>query len=347
MHVRRNGKMSVYDVDITQIVIGRDVPVSAAAKQMETNNKMRPIQPVNSSDIKENDIRENMPDILDILLIDRTTSDSKKKRNIIWANDNYIGYGSKDYAPTAQIKPELITGPLDDIIKPRALKTKELQKERTKAKAEVFTPTWIVDMQNSEVDKQYENDDLETYTKRRWLEITAGEAPYMASRYDMETGDTIPIADRVGFVDRKMKRINLEVSDKAEWQRLAEEAYKASFGFEWSGDSLLLARENILYTYRDYYFDKWGAEPLYGLFEKIAEIISYNIFQMDGLKYIVPLTEKKERNMNRQMDLFGMLGFDDEADDKEDDEWIVKPGKRVKVMNWEKNKMEPFDKELH
>ncbi|KXU02109.1 hypothetical protein WEIDD23_02104 [Weissella sp. DD23] len=68
---------------------------------------------------------------------------------------------------------------------------------------------------------------------------------------------------------------------------------------------------------------------------------------MDGLKYIVPLTEKKERNMNRQMDLFGMLGFDDEADDKEDDEWIVKPGKRVKVMNWEKNKMEPFDKELH
>ncbi|WP_261721123.1 restriction endonuclease [Weissella cibaria] len=316
-------------------------------KKMKITNEMRPIDPVTSSDIQENVIKETMPDILDILLVDRTTSDTKTRRNIIWANDNYFVFGIKDYAPTAQIKPNLITGLSDGIIKPRALKTRELQKERTKTRAEVFTPTWIVDMQNSEVDKQYENDELETYTKRRWLEITAGEAPYMASRYDMETGDTIPIADRVGFVDRKMKRINLEVSDKAEWQRLAEEAYKASFGFEWSGDSLLLARENLLYTYRDYYFDKWREEPLYGLFKKIAEIISYNVFQMDGLKYIVPLTEKKERNMNRQMDLFGMFGFEDESDDKEDDEWIVKPGKRVKVMNWEKNKMEPFDKELH
>ena len=342
-----NGKMKDIVCWHTLIINVEERAGQRRRKKMKITNEMRPIDPVTSSDIQENVIKETMPDILDILLVDRTTSDAKTRRNIIWANDNYLGYGIKDYAPTAQIKPDLITGLSDGIIKPRALKTRELQKERTKTKAEVFTPTWIVDMQNSEVDKQYENDDLETYTKRRWLEITAGEAPYMASRYDMETGDTIPIADRVGFVDRKMKRINLEVSDKAEWQRLAEEAYKASFGFEWSGDSLLLARENLLYTYRDYYFDKWGEEPLYGLFEKIAEIISYNIFQMDGLKYIVPLTEKKERNMNRQMDLFGMLGFDDEADDKEDDEWIVKPGKRVKVMNWEKNKMEPFDKELH
>ena len=222
------------------------------------------------------------------------------------------------------------------LIMPRALKSRELQKERTKAKAEVFTPTWIVKKQNDEVDKDYKDDDLETYVKRTWLEIACGEAPYMVSRYDMETGKTIPFTERVGFVDRKLRRINAEVEDKAEWQRLVEEAFKSSYGFEWSGDSLLLARENLLYTYRDYYYAKWLEEPLYGLFEDIAEIISYNVFQMDGLKYIIPLSEKKEKVICQQTSLF--------YDVEPEEHWNIKPGKRVKIMNWKTNKMEFFDK---
>lgn len=304
---------------------------------------MKPIEEYNeqiidtcsSTDILENTIREQMPGILDILLLDRTTSTAKTKKNIIWANENYIKYGSKAYAATAQIKPELVTEQMGDIIKPRALKSKEMQKERTKSKAEVFTPIWIVKKQNDEVEKDFLYDDLETYVKRKWLEITCGEAPYMVSRYDMETGEIVPLTERVGFVDRKLKRINAEVDDKAEWQRLVAEAYKSSYGFEWSGDSLLLARENLLYTYRDYYYAKWFEEPLYGLFEDIAEIISYNVFQMDGLKYIIPLTEKREKIDEIQLSLF---------DEEPEEQWSIKPGKRVKVMNWETNKMEFFYK---
>ena len=288
------------------------------------------------TDILENTIREKMPEILDILLIDRTTSTVKTKKNIIWANENYIQFDRKAYAATAQMKAELVTGVMGQIIKPRALKNRQLQKERTKAKAEVFTPTWVVKKQNDEVEKDYVKDDLETYVKRTWLEITCGEAPYMATRYDMETGVVVPLNERVGFVDRKLGRINAEVTDKAEWQRLVEEAYKASYGFEWSGDSLLLARENLLYTYQDYYLAKWGEKPLLGLFEQIAEIISYNVFQMDGLKYIIPLSEKREKNPVIQISL-----FDDETTE---DEWLIKPGKRVKIMNWQTNKMEFFDK---
>ena len=291
---------------------------------------------INSTDILETNIREKMPIILDILLLDRTRSTQKLKKNIIWANKNYIKYGNKSYSEASQIQPELVTGEMGNIIKPRALKSKEAQKERTKSKAEVFTPTWIIKMQNDTVDKDFLNDDLETYVKRVWLEITCGEAPYMASRYDMETGKSIQLNDRVGFVDRKIKRINREVNDKAEWQRLVVEAYKASYGFEWSGDSLLLARENLLYTYRDYYYDKWLEEPLYGLFEDIAKIISYNIFQMDGLKYIIPFTEKRERIIETRISLFDT--------EEPEEKWEIKPGKRVKVMNWETNKMEFFDK---
>lgn len=305
---------------------------------MESNEEEleKVIDGCNSADIHENTIREKMPEVLDILLIDRTTSTTKTKKNIIWANENYINHGNKAYAATAQMKIELVTGPMGQIIMPRALKSQELQKERTKSKAEVFTPTWIVKKQNDEVERDYIDDDLETYIKRKWLEITCGEAPYMVTRYDMETGEIIPLTQRVGFVDRKLRCINEKIDDKAEWQRLVEEAYKSSYGFEWNGDSLLLARENLLYTYRDFYFEKWLEEPLYGLFRDIAKIISYNVFQMDGLKYTIPLTEKREKIVEIQISLF------DRTEPKE--EWIIKPGRRVKVMNWETNRMEFFDK---
>lgn len=318
------------------VIGGSYLYITETMTKLNEEDKNKNIESISSSDVLENIIREQMPGILEILLIDRTMSTPKKKKNIIWANENYVKFCSKAYAATAQVLPELVTGPMGNIIRPRALKSKEMQKERTKSKGEVFTPTWIVKKQNDVVEKDYINDNLETYVKRVWLEITAGEAPYMATRYDMETGEIIPLTERVGFVDRKLQRINIEIDDKAEWQRLVIEAYKSSYGFEWSGDSLLLARENLLYTYRDYYFKKWLQEPTYGLFANIAEIISYNIFQMDGLKYTIPLTEKREKILEVQMSLFDAR--------QPETQWKITPGKRVKIMNWKTNKMEFFDK---
>lgn len=293
---------------------------------------------ITSPDVSENAIREQMPEILDLLLVDRTSSTAKTTKNIIWANDNYTAFGDEEYAPRSQITPDLITGKNGHIIMPRALKSLSIRKERTRTKAEVFTPTWIVKKQNDAVDANYKNDDLETYVKRTWLEVTCGEAPYMASRYDMDTGELIKLPERVGFLDRKLAKINQAVTDKAEWQRLVEEAYKSSYGFEWSGDSLLLARENLLYTYRDYYVDKWGEEPVYGLFRDIAAIISYNVFQMDGIKYTIPLSDKREKRPDQQLSLF-------DAPDTEST-WVDVPGKRVKIMDWAKNKMQFFDKDV-
>lgn len=176
-----------------------------------------PTQP-HSADISENHMRMHIPEILEILLIDRTASTSGTIKNIIWANENYIAYGEQHYAATSPIKIDLITGEHTPHIMPRALKSQELQKERTKSKAEVFTPTWVVKIQNDALDENYADDDLETYIRRKWLEITCGEAPYMTTRYDMETGKLISLAERVGFIDRKLRRINQHIQDKAEWQ---------------------------------------------------------------------------------------------------------------------------------
>jgi hypothetical protein len=271
-----------------------------------------------------------MPHILELLLQDRTVSLLGEPHNILWANDNYTDFGA-EYAPAAQMKPELITGERGEIIMPRALKNKSLQKERTKTKAEVFTPTWIVQKQNDAADAAYAGDDLETYTKRKWLEITCGEAPYMATRYEMGSGVLIPLPERQGFVDRKLARISREITDKSEWERLAVLAYKASYGFEWNGDSLLLARENLLYTFMDYYADKWREPPTYALLETVAEIISWNVFQMDGLTYTIPLSDHAEAS-TVQFSLFG-------------EPMAAEPvrGIPVQVMNWETSEPEPFE----
>ena len=286
------------------------------------------------ADISETRIREEMPEILDILLADRMASRScRKKRNIIWANDNYIHYHKKHYAPGAEIRPEWITGKMGHLIMPRALKPAELQKERTKSRAEVFTPAWVVKKQNDEIDQNYLDDDLETYVRRTWLEITCGEAPYMASRYDMITGKIMPLVERAGFVDRKLQRINDGTKkNQKTWQHLVTLAYQASYGFEWNGDSLLLARENLLYTCRDYYLAKWGREIPYDFFKKIARIISYNVFQMDGIS-LAPLSSIKfSTDSNIQLEMFQQKSIPPQA---------VKS--HIQIMNWKTRKWENLD----
>ena len=286
--------------------------------------------------ISENNLRDKMPSVFNILLIDRTKSTKSCSQNIIWANENYIKYDAEKYSPTSEIRIELITGEHNNIIQPRALKATDLQKKRTRAIAEVFTPIETLKEQIDEIDKNYQNDDLETYTKRTWIEITCGEGPYIVTRYNVVTGNFIYLDERVGFLDRKLKRINKECDIKDKWKELVNEAYKATYAFEWNGDSLLLARENLLYTYFDYYYDKWNSEPSLEDIEEIALIISYNIFQMDGLKCIIPLSDV-EPQKNEHLNLFNKI------------EKIVKKtpnkkGQYVKIMNWKKNKMEFFKK---
>ena len=179
-------------------------------------------------DISEEQLALESADLLKILLKDRTT-----KKNIVWATHSYELLG-KGFAPSDRITPSKVTGAYANLIQPRSEKSKYEQKDRTKIRAEVFTPTWLVEKQNGYVEAELEALDLEGYIQACWLEITCGEAPYMVTRYDTVTGEEIPLAERVGFVDRKLKRISREVSDEATFYDLVKEAYRASSGFDWS-----------------------------------------------------------------------------------------------------------------
>ena len=61
-----------------------------------------------------------------------------------------------------------------------------------------------------------------------------------------------------------------------------------TYGYEWQGDSLLLAREAVFMTVIDYYRAKFGKEIPDKSVDGLAYIISWNLWQMDGLKYVIP-----------------------------------------------------------
>jgi len=246
--------------------------------------------------------------LLAILLKDRSTDE-----NIIWGTNNYSKSESK-FHHNAQIKINLITGDNRNIIRLRTKKEQREQKKRVKDKAEVFTPSWVCNAQNNLIDnawfKQencfnvgngrqtwettiakipFENSGKtwQDYVLDKRLEISCGEAPYLVSRYDTVTGKIIKPNDRIGILDRKIRVVN-ENATENEWYSWIKQAFQSSYGYEWQGDNLLIARENLLYTFCDYYFERYDEQPSVELQKEIAEIISWNIWQMDGLKSVVP-----------------------------------------------------------
>ena len=252
--------------------------------------------------------------LLEILLKDRTT-----QKNIIWATDDYKKFG-KDFSADKEIKFEQV-----HLIKPRFLKSSQNKKSRVRDKAEVFTPAWVCNQQNNLIDETYfgranvfnkivdeknhtwqatsekisfnENLTWQSYVGANRLEITCGEAPYLVSRYDTVSGVNIPVENRIGLLDRKLRVVFENTFTKSDWLNWAEKAVQSVYGYEFQGDSLLLARQNIFMTYIESYQKNFNDEfPPQDSLEKIAEIISWNLWQMDGLTNAIPYYQPSNKN---------------------------------------------------
>lgn len=261
-------------------------------------------------DIKENNLLAEHPEVLKQLLLDHTTHE-----NIFWATDSYAELGD-GYQWHDAITVERITGENGNILQPRSVKSREVQTQRSKDMAEVFTSCWVCNAQNNMADEQWfgrkdvfnhENDD-HTWTptegkiafpddsRKTWqkyvganvLEVTCGEGPYLVSRYDTVTGEFIPTKNRIGLLDRKLRIVSENTETTGDWLHWAQKAFMATYGYEWQGDSLMLAREALFYTFIDYYQAKFDALPLEKSMDYIAYIIAWNIWQMDGLKGVIP-----------------------------------------------------------
>ena len=293
-------------------------------------------------DIKE-DYLLRRGEILEILLKDKTTN-----KNILWATDSYEKKG-KRFSPLSPITHDLVTGKYRNLIQPRAVKSRKTQIIRTRDKAEVFTPLSIVKQMNEACDtEEVTEDNWQNYIALLKLEITCGEAPFIVSRYDpvSDKQDILPLNERVGFLDKKLSVVSKYCQTQEDWIEWAIIAFQSSYGYEWQGDSLLIARENLLYSFIDYYKDKFGESPKIELQKEIAEIIAWNIFQMDGLKYVIPMSCKTEKIIIRgEETLFGKE--DDYVIEQECESCKNKTDKKhngiyVKIMDWKKNKRMRF-----
>ena len=268
--------------------------------------------------------------VLDLLLQDKST-----KKNIIWATDTYEELG-EGFTDKVQINADaLLQRP--DLIRPRIQKSQEAQAQRTRKKAEVFTPAWLCNRMNNYCDDDWfgrsgvfntENDDhtwtvpegkIELPKNKKWqhyvdsrrLEITCGEAPYLVSRYDVSTGELIvPSIRRIGILDRKLRIVGENTDTYEEWMKWTIRAFEATYGYEYQGDNVLIARINLLLTFIDYYEERWEQKPDIKLLQQMANKIAWNIWQMDGLKGTVPLGKPYEEF--KQMTLFETDSITDE-----------------------------------
>lgn len=239
-------------------------------------------------------------------LVEILTQDMSTGKPILLATNSY----APDYQEQDRTVGEMYNAGL---IIPRSQKNKAVQKARSKAKAEVATPAWIVNQMLSFLDEDWfgykdvfnVQDGTKWVTQERpvrfptdkgwrayitttYIEITCGEAPFLVSRYDPVIGDAIQIKDRIGVLDRKLRVIGENVSTREEWLEWATIAYQSTYGYEWQGDSLLLARLNLLETFEEYSLARWGVPASQEELEQIARIIVWNVWQMDGLKGVIP-----------------------------------------------------------
>ena len=246
-----------------------------------------------------------------------------------------------------------------EVVLPRMMKQTDTQQQRTRKKGEVFSPAWVCNKMNNALDADWFGglgagetagqftvelpqgwQTVETpvqfpvckgrtpawvqYVQSRRLEVTCGEAPFLASRYDAATGEMIPVARRIGILDRKLRVVSENAATEDEWRKYATHAVQSTYGYEYQGDNLLLARVNLLLTYAEHLQARWQRKPTKEELQPIANIISWNLWQMDGLRLSVP--GGKPQPEAEQLDLFSMFGAAEPQP----------PTVSCKVKNWRK-----------
>ena len=315
----------------------------------------------NRVDVKENSVMELDSELLTILLQDKSSG-----KNIIWATEDYSEYGY-GFGKADEIYVRLITGANGNIIKPRTEKTKKEQQIRIRDKAEVFTPSWVCNKQNNLIDNAWfgrenvfntehektwittkgkiefptaDGKGWEDYVTANRLEISCGEGPYLASRYDTVTGKAIAVKNRIGLLDRKLRVVSENVSGEAEWYKWAKKAIQSVYGYDWQGDNVLLTRENLLYTFIDYYVDIFDICPIKEYLREIAEVLAWNIWQMDGLKFVIPNSCHNETIVEYY--LWGEETHEEYCEGCRKGNPKRHNGIYCYIMDWEKNKRVKF-----
>ena len=267
---------------------------------------------------------------LDASLVAILLADRSSGAFIRWACNAYTTHGEY-YAADQEIYPHQV-----HLIQERTRKTQEEQRDRTKKSAEVFTPAWLCNAMINARDAVYFGREevfnrmeapswtptrktidfpttasgrrlaWERYIDARCLEITCGEAPFLVSRYDAADGRPIPLAERIGILDRKLRIIGEHTCTAEDWFHWAKRALESAYAYEYQGDSLFLARLNLFLSISEYHRHLWKRPLNRHQQEEVARILSWNLWQMDGLTATTPFVTKQGKPEDSLFDFYAI-----------------------------------------
>lgn len=267
---------------------------------------------------------------LDASLVAILLADRSSGAFIRWACNAYTTHG-ESYAADQEIYPYQV-----HLIQERTRKTQEEQRDRTKKSAEVFTPAWLCNAMINARDAVYFGREevfnrmeapswtptrktidfpttasgrrlaWERYIDARCLEITCGEAPFLVSRYDAADGRPIPLAERIGILDRKLRIIGEHTCTAEDWFHWAKRALESAYAYEYQGDSLFLARLNLFLSISEYHRHLWKRPLNRHQQEEVARILSWNLWQMDGLTATTPFVTKQGKPEDSLFDFYAI-----------------------------------------
>jgi len=267
---------------------------------------------------------------LDASLVAILLADRSSGAFIRWACNAYTTHG-ESYAADQEIYPHQV-----HLIQERTRKTQEEQRDRTKKSAEVFTPAWLCNAMINARDAVYFGREevfnrmeapswtptrktidfpttasgrrlaWERYIDARCLEITCGEAPFLVSRYDAADGRPIPLAERIGILDRKLRIIGEHTCTAEDWFHWAKRALESAYAYEYQGASLFLARLNLFLSISEYHRHLWKRPLNRHQQEEVARILSWNLWQMDGLTATTPFVTKQGKPEDSLFDFYAI-----------------------------------------
>lgn len=267
---------------------------------------------------------------LDASLVAILLADRSSGAFIRWACNAYTTHG-ESYAADQEIYPHQV-----HLIQERTRKTQEEQRDRTKKSAEVFTPAWLCNAMINARDAVYFGREevfnrmeapswtptrktidfpttasgrrlaWERYIDARCLEITCGEAPFLVSRYDAADGRPIPLAERIGILDRKLRIIGEHTCTAEDWFHWAKRALESAYAYEYQGDSLFLARLNLFLSISEYHRHLWKRPLNRHQQEEVARLLSWNLWQMDGLTATTPFVTKQGKPEDSLFDFYAI-----------------------------------------
>lgn len=300
-------------------------------------------------DYNEINVFRNNLNILNILLFDRSSS-----RDLVWGTSMYKLHGDL-YKEDSYITPKLISGKMKNLIKPKISK-KQSDMDRVK----LIFDSWRFNVDNDnkhnfkfdcnnvfgeEVESCFNDEEWKNSISKKILVMECGEATCFVNRYNLEAKEVIEPFKRKGILDKRLSSINQNVDDEKEWYDMVLVAYKSIYGFDYRGDNVLLARENLLHDFVDNYKYKFDKYPSEDKLIEIAKIASWNIWQMDALKFVIPFS-----CINIKKEDFQLSIFEDENDALSGnwcmgcrfDDFKRHNGTYCKIKDWDTNKIIKF-----